>query len=60
MTEVEQMARLIVRSWHDSFSDNGAVWRKSEDELNRAKANASEDVYKQALALAHASFPTRR
>ena len=60
MTQVEQMTELILRSWRDSFSDNGAVWRKSQDELDRAKASAPGDVYREALALAKARFPTSR
>lgn len=60
MTEVEEMATLIIRTWHDSYSDNGAIWRKSQDELDRAKANASDEVYRQALNLAYGAWPAGR
>lgn len=50
--DITEMVALIRRVWSDSMSDNGAIWEKSNAELNTAKAEYP-DLYEEALALAH-------
>ena len=50
--ELTEMVALIRQVWLDSMSDNGAIWSKSNAELDKAKADYPE-VYKEALALAY-------
>lgn len=50
--DITEMVSLIRRVWSDSMSDNGAIWEKSNAELNTAKADYPE-LYEEALALAY-------
>jgi len=34
---VQQMVDLIRKEWSDAMSDNGAIWKKTNDELAKAK-----------------------
>lgn len=48
----EQMVKLIRQVWSDAMSDNGAIWAKSNLELEKAKAQYP-DVYAEALPIAY-------
>ena len=48
---IEEMVSLIRKVWSDSMSDNGAIWAKSNAELEKAKADYP-DVYADALPIA--------
>lgn len=50
--DITEMVSLIRRVWSDSMSDNGAIWEKSNAELNTAKADYPE-LYEEGLALAY-------
>jgi hypothetical protein len=50
--KLEEMVSLIRREWSDSMSDNGAIWRKTNDKLKVAKAEYPE-LYLEALELAY-------
>jgi len=50
--DITEMFHLIRQVWSDSMSDNGAIWEKSNAELNTAKAEYPE-VYEEALAMAY-------
>ena len=45
----EEMVSLIRQVWSDSMSDSGAIWAKSNAQLENAKS-AYPDVYAQAMA----------
>lgn len=47
----EEMVNLIRQVWSDAYSDNGAIWAKSNAQLNAARY-AYPDVYAQALPIA--------
>ena len=47
----EEMVSLIRKVWLDSMSDNGAIWAKSNAQLEKAKAEYP-DVYAEALPVA--------
>ena len=49
---IEEMFHLIRQVWSDSMSDNGAIWERSNAELQKAKADNPE-LYDEALALAY-------
>ena len=50
--DTTEMVALIRRVWSDAMSDNGAIWEKSNAELNKAKADYPE-VYDEALGYAY-------
>lgn len=50
--DITEMFHLIRQVWSDSMSDNGAIWEKSNAELNTAKVEYPE-VYEEALAMAY-------
>lgn len=45
----EEMVNLIRQVWSDAMSDNGAIWAKSNAQLEKAKAECPE-VYAEAMA----------
>jgi hypothetical protein len=45
----EEMETLIRKVWSDAMSDNGAIWAKSNAQLEDAKS-AHPDVYAQTMA----------
>jgi hypothetical protein len=45
----EEMVNLIRQVWSDAMSDNGAIWAKSNAQLENAKS-AYPDVYAQTMA----------
>jgi len=47
----EAMVSLIRQVWSDSMSDSGAIWAKSNAQLNAAKY-VYPDVYAEALPIA--------
>lgn len=49
---IEEMFHLIRQVWSDSMSDNGAIWERSNAELQKAKADYP-DLYDEALAMAY-------
>jgi hypothetical protein len=49
---VERLAQQIFATWMDSMSDDGSMWRKSNEALKLAKAEAGEELVKQAYELA--------
>jgi hypothetical protein len=44
-----EMEKLIRQVWSDAMSDNGAIWAKSNAQLEDAKS-AYPDVYAQTMA----------
>jgi hypothetical protein len=51
--DAHKIANLIVQNHLDKFSDNGAVYRASRDELLALKESVSEDVWAEAVTIAH-------
>jgi hypothetical protein len=49
---VERLAQQIFATWMDQMSDDGSVWRKSNEALKLAKQEAGEELVKQAYELA--------
>jgi hypothetical protein len=47
---IKEMVDLIETVWSDSMSDNGAIWEKSNAELEKAKALHPE-TYSEALSM---------
>jgi hypothetical protein len=45
----EEMEKLIRQVWSDAMSDSGAIWAKSNAQLENAKS-AYPDVYAQTMA----------
>jgi len=50
--DITKMFHLIRQVWSDSMSDNGAIWERSNAELQKAKADYP-DLYDEALAMAY-------
>ena len=48
-----KLAALIVENHLDKFSDNGAIYERSRDELKALKASVSEGVWAEAVVIAH-------
>jgi hypothetical protein len=48
-----KLANLIVQNHLDKFSDNGAIYRASRDELQALKETVSEGVWAEAVVIAH-------
>jgi len=46
--ELHEMTQLIRTVWSDSMSDNGAIWAKSNAQLQQARIDYPE-IYVQAL-----------
>jgi hypothetical protein len=51
-----RLADLIMTEWLDSQSDSGAIWQKSWEALKIAKTENPEEIFKEALAIAHARW----
>jgi hypothetical protein len=51
-----KMADLIIQTWLDSQSDNGWIWKKSNEALEVAKAENSEELLAEAVAIARARW----
>jgi hypothetical protein len=47
----EEMVNLIRQVWSDAMSDNGAIWAKSNAQLETAK-DEDYDLYQKALPIA--------
>jgi predicted Zn-dependent protease len=47
----EEMVSLIRQVWSDAMSDSGAVWAKSNAELEKAK-DENYNLYQKALPIA--------
>jgi|AntAceMinimDraft_5_1070358.scaffolds.fasta_scaffold04139_1 hypothetical protein len=56
---ITEMFQLIRQVWSDSMSDNGAIWERSNAELQNAKANYP-DLYEEALAMAYEASVNQR
>lgn len=50
--EAYQVAKLIMREWSDSYSDNGAIWQRSRDALLFATKNCDPEVISEAYRIA--------
>lgn len=50
--EAQRLARLLMEQWLDAYSDNGSLWLQSKNRYEAAAEGVSEDVQKQAWALA--------
>jgi hypothetical protein len=50
--DITKMFHLIRQVWSDSMSDNGAIWERSNAELQKAKEDYP-DLYDEALAMAY-------
>jgi len=48
-----KLAALIVENHLDKFSDNGEIYERSRDELKALKATVSDDVWQEAVTIAH-------
>jgi len=48
----EEMVTLIKQVWSDSMSDNGAIWAKSNAQLELARSEYPE-LYTKALEVAY-------
>ena len=48
-----KLAALIVENHLDKFSDNGAIYERSRDELKALKETVSDEVWQEAVAIAH-------
>ena len=57
---VERLAQLMFATWIDSQSDDGAIWRRSNEALKLAKAEAGEELVAQAYELAKARYQNLR
>jgi ribosomal protein L18E len=44
----EEMVQLIRQVWSDAMSDNGSIWRKSNEALRKAKRDYPE-LYTEAM-----------
>jgi hypothetical protein len=51
-----RLADLIMTEWLDSQSDSGAIWEKSWAALKLAKTEHPEEVFREALRIAHARW----
>lgn len=49
---IKEMVSLIRREWSDAMSDSGAIWAKTNQELQVAKIHYP-DLYAKALPLAY-------
>lgn len=47
-----QIAKLIMREWHDSYSDSGAIWERSWDAVQQAKKANSPEIMARAYEIA--------
>ena len=41
----EEMVQLIRQVWSDAMSDNGSIWRKSNEALRKAKRDELKAEY---------------
>ena len=57
---VERLAQQIFATWMDQMSDDGSVWRRSNEALKLAKAEAGEELVKQAYELAKERYENLR
>jgi methionyl-tRNA formyltransferase len=48
-----RLADLIMAGWLDSQSDSGAIWLKSHEALKVAKEENSQQVFDEAMEIAH-------
>lgn len=57
---VERLAQLIFATWIDAMSDDGSIWRKSNEALKLAKAEAGEELINEAYELAKERYENLR
>lgn len=57
---VERLAQQIFATWMDQMSDDGSVWRKSNEALKLAKQEAGEELVAQAYELAKQRYENLR
>ena len=48
-----KLAALIVENYLDRFSDSGAIYERSREELKALKATVSDEVWQEAVTIAH-------
>ncbi len=48
-----KIAEMIVEHWSDAYSDNGKIWERSRKALDLIHENVSEELWEQALVIAH-------
>jgi hypothetical protein len=51
-----KLADLIMAEWLDSQSDSGAIWKRSHEALEVAKAENSDKLFEQAFVIATARW----
>jgi hypothetical protein len=51
-----RLADLIMAEWLDSQSDSGAIWKRSHEALEVAKAENSDELFEQAFQIATARW----
>lgn len=50
--EAFRLAKIILREWEDSYSDNGAIWERSHDALVQAKKANPPELMDRAYQIA--------
>lgn len=50
--EAFRLAKIILREWEDSYSDNGAIWARSYDALEQAKKANPPELMDRAYQIA--------
>ena len=58
--EAFRLAKIILREWEDSYSDNGAIWQRSHDALEQAKKAHSQELMDRAYQIARERWPHAR
>lgn len=51
-----RLADLIAKNWMDAYSDNGAIWQRSQDALDLVKRQVSPEMWDRALVIARRRF----
>jgi len=50
--KLEEMVHLIRQEWSDAMSDNGAIWARAFEALEKARKE-NPGLYEEALAYAY-------
>ena len=55
-SQAEKLADLVIQEWISAYSDDGSIWQKAFDELQRAKEQESQAVLDEAMEIARARW----
>lgn len=47
-----KLADLMMQEWISAYSDNGGIWQKAYDDLQRAKQQEAEEIIREANEIA--------